>query len=91
MTVIAILPFLHLLEGQKTEVNQELFALSDVFQHKTGHLRRLRRGAENRLVIFAENLKPGADIIGMTDGRANADFGANKRGGKLGDQLFAGV
>lgn len=60
-------------------------------QKKIRRLAGLQCGAENGAVVFAQHVEPNAEIVGVTDGRHDAEAGADKGARHFRDQFLARV
>src|SRR3546814_3185160 len=66
--------------GLTTEVEQEVCG----FRGGAGR-------ADDGPIILADDVQPGTEVIGVPDGRHDAERGADEGAPHLGDQLFASI
>ena len=49
------------------------------------------RGTDHGAVVLAQNVEPGADVVGVADGRHDAQRGTDERARHFRDEFFTGV
>src|SRR3546814_3239359 len=60
-------------------------------ENEIGGLAGAAGGAEDRAIVFAQNLEPRSDIIGVAHGGHDAERGADEGGGDFGAQFLARI
>src|SRR3546814_14221648 len=60
-------------------------------ENEIGGLAGAAGGADDRAIVFAQNLEPRSDIIGVAHGGHDAERGADEGGGDFGAQFLARI
>ena len=60
-------------------------------EQEIGRLGGVGRGADNGAAVVLQDFQPVADIVGVADGRHDAERGAKKGAAHFRDQFLAGI